>query len=190
MAEQVIPTIETTIVETDKFMGRVNAGDEVHLYRRLVDVMYDETAIAMRNSNGEEVGYLNREMAKGILPYIRRGLKFKCVATENPNLDGDVPIEMRPQLVERKKQMKQEASPINSVAGVGPVTGEAFKAVGINTDAELIRRVEEIGAKKVWEDIKESDQDVRLSLNRIKDAYENAKAEYIPTEEEVSESVE
>ena len=160
MPEQAVSTIETAIVEMDKFMGRVHVGDEVHLCRRLVDVMYDETAIAMLNNDDEVVGYLNRDVAKDlILPYIKRGVKFKCVVTEGPNGDGDVPIEMRPLLLEWRKQ---EANPITSVSGVGPVFGKAFKAVGINTDADLLRRVEEVGVEKIWEEIKQSDQGMRL----------------------------
>jgi len=187
MEQQVTPPIETTIVETEKFTGIAKVGDEVYIYIRLAD-MYDKTAIAMRNSDDEVVGYLNREVAKGILPYINRGLKFQCVVTGGLDGEGDVPIEMHPRLVERMNQMKQEAHPITSVSGVGPVSGEALKSVGINTDADLIQRVESVGAEKVLEDIKQSDQGVRLSLNRIKDAYENAKAEYIPTQEEVGKS--
>lgn len=92
MEEQAAATIETNIVETEKFTGTARAGDEVHIYRRLAD-MYDETAIAMLNADDDVVGYLNREVAANkILLYLAKGLKFKCVVTGAPDGEGDLPI--------------------------------------------------------------------------------------------------
>ena len=187
--EKQVATIETTIVETDKFYGVASVGDDVHIYRRLED-MYDKTAIAMINERNEVVGYLDREMAEAtILPYLKRGMRFQCVVTGTPNKEGDLPIEIHPMLAERGKQMSREAEPISSVSGVGSVSEEQFRAIGIYTDAELIRRVESSNVQTIWEEIKQNSPDARLSATQIEKIYENAKAKYIPTLEEVDVSL-
>lgn len=92
MEEQIVTTIETTIAETDKSHGTASVGDDVYIYRRLAD-RYDKTAIAMLNAKDEVVGYLNREVAENkILPYLKKGLNFRCVVTDKPDGEGDLPI--------------------------------------------------------------------------------------------------
>lgn len=175
-----VTTIEASIVETDKFRGTASVGDDVHLYRRLED-MYDETAIPMLNAKDEVVGYLNREVAEyTILPNLKRGLRFQCVVTGKLDEEGDLPIEIHCRLPERAKQMSQEADPISSVSGVGSVSEKYFKSISIDTDAELIRRVESSSVQTIWEEIKQKDPDARLSVRHIENIYENAKAKYLP----------
>lgn len=177
MEKQVATTIETTIVETDKFHGTAFVGDDVHIYRRLED-RYDETAIAMLNGKDEVVGYLNREVAEyTILPNLKRGLRFQCVVAGKPDEKGDWPIKIYCRLPERVKQMSQEAAPISSVNGVGSVSEEYFKSIGIYTDAELIRRVEASSVQTIRAEMKQKDPDARLSISRIEMIYENALAE-------------
>jgi len=92
MEEQAVTTIETTIVETDKFPGTAKVGDEIYIYRRLAD-MYDKTAIAMLNTSDEVVGYLNRKMVEDkILSFLQQGLKYNCLITGAPDEEGDLPI--------------------------------------------------------------------------------------------------
>jgi len=183
--EKEVKTIETAIVETDKFLGTAKVGDDVHIYRRLAD-RYDETAIAMLNNEDEVVGYLNREVAEDtILPYLKRGLRFQCVVTDKPDEDGELPIEIHFRLSERAEQMSREADPISSVSGVGSVSEENFKAIGIYTDAELIRRVESSSVQAIREEIKQNCPNSRLSLRQIGKIYDNAKAKYLPTSGEV-----
>jgi len=187
--EKKVTTIETTIVETDKFHGTASLGDDVYIYRRLED-MYDKTAIAMLNDKNEVVGYLDRKVAEDtILPYIKKGLKFQCNVTGKPDEEGDLPIEIHPKLAEWAKQMSQEADPIASVSGVGSVAEKKFKAIGINTDAELIQRVESSSAQTVWEEIKQKSPDARLNISTIEKIYASAKAKYLPTSEEVGVSL-
>ncbi|MFQ6042818.1 MAG: HIRAN domain-containing protein [Candidatus Poribacteria bacterium] len=186
MQGKVITTIETTIVETDKFLGTAKVGDDVHIYRRLAD-RYDKTAIAMLNAKDEVVGYLNREVAEDIiLPYLKKGLTFRCIVTGKPDEERDLPIEIHFRLSERVKQMSQEAAPISSVSGVGSVSEEYFKSIDIYTDAELIRRVESSSVPKIWEEIKQNNPSARLSVRNIEKIYEKAKAKYSPTSREVS----
>ena len=90
----------------------------------------------------------------------------------------------------RVEPMEQEGNPISSVSGVGPLFEEELKAINIRTDVELIRRVELDGAPVIWEEIKQNKQDARLSRHRLEKIYENAKAKYSPTPEEVSAPVE
>ena len=176
MPEKVVTTIETTIVETNKFLGTAKVGDDVYIYRRLED-MYDKTAIAMLNVKDEVVGYLNREVAEDIiLPYIKKGLRFQCNVTGKPDEEGYLPIEIHPRLLEWAEQMSREAEPISSVKGVGSVSEANFKAIGINTDAELIQRVESSSVQSIWEEIKQNCPNSRLSVRRLEKIYENAKA--------------
>ncbi len=77
--------------------------------------------------------------------------------------------------------MSQEEHPISSVSGVGPVFEENFKAIGICTDMELIRRVESAGAPKILGELKQNKPGTQLSAKRIEKIYENAKAKYPPT---------
>ena len=136
----------------------------------------------MLNDNDEVVGYLNREVVEDkILPYLKRGMRFRCVVTDAPNEKGDLPIEIHPRLSERVKQMDQEAEPISLVSGVGSVSEENFKTIGIYTDAELIRRVESSSVQTVWEKIKQNNPSARLSVSQIEKIYESAKAKYIPS---------
>jgi hypothetical protein len=175
-----VKTIETTIVETDKFNGNASVGDDVHLYRRLED-RYDKTAIAMRNDRDEVVGYLNREIAANkILPFLKRGLKFQCIVTGAPNKDGNLIIEIQPIISEQPNQINQEAEEIASVKGVGSVAEANFKAIGISTDVELIQRVEASNITQILAEIKQQNPDARLSVSQIERIYQNAKAKYIP----------
>lgn len=115
MEEQVATTIETTIVETDKFSGTTKVGDEIYIYRRLAD-MYDKTAIAMLNVSDEVVGYLNREMVEDkIMAFLQRGLTYKCFVTGAPDEEGDLPIsisvvglEALPAKAEKKKRVRKK----------------------------------------------------------------------------------
>jgi hypothetical protein len=183
--KKLVTTIETTIVETDKFHGTASLDDDVHIYRRLED-RYDGTAIAMRNDKNEVVGYLNREIVENIiLPYLKRGLTFRCVVTGTSNEEGDLPIKIQPRLSEHAEQMSQEADPISLVNGVGPVAEKNFKTIGIDTDTELIQRVESSSIQTVWEEIKQNNPEARLSINQIGNIYESAKAKYFPTSEEL-----
>ena len=86
-------TIETKIVETDKFFSTVSVHEEVYIYRRLADI-YDPTAISILNTKKEIVGYLDRDIAEiQILPKIKKGIKFRCFVTGPP--DGEsIPISM------------------------------------------------------------------------------------------------
>jgi hypothetical protein len=185
MGEQAVPTIETTIVETEKFNGNASIGDDVRIYRRLED-MYDKTAIAMINDDDKVVGYLDREIASDtILPYLKRGLRFQCIVTDTPNEEGELPIEIHPKLSERANQMRREAEAISTLKGVGAVSEEYFKSIGIDTDTELIQQVESSSAQTVRKNIKQENPDARLSVKQIKKIYENAKSKYVPTSEEV-----
>jgi len=180
MAEQVI-TIETTIVETDKFHGTASVGDSVRIYRRLED-RYDKTAIAMLNVQNEVVGYLNREIASDkILPYLKKGMRFQCVVAGATNESGDLPIEINPIIPERSNQMIQEAESISSVSGVGSVAEENFQSIGISTDTELIQRVESSNVQTIWEEIKENNPSARLSVSQIEKIYESARGKYVIT---------
>ena len=188
MEEQVVTTIETNIVETDKFHGTASVGDDVYIYRRLVD-MCDKTAVAMLNSEDEVVGYLNREVAeKPILPYLKRGLKFNCVITEKPDEQGNLPIEIHFRLPEKVRQMNQEEDSISLISGVGPILKENFAAIGIYTGVELVQRVESGNVQQILEEIKRNTPGARLSLGQIEKIYKNAKEKYLPTPEEVSAS--
>jgi hypothetical protein len=190
MEEQAVPTVETTIVETNKFDGTASVGNDVRIYRRLED-RYDKTAIAMINNKGEVIGYLNREIAEDtIFPYLKRGLKFRCVVTGAPNEEGDLPIEIYPILSERAKQMRREANSISSLKGVGSVSEEYFKSIGINTDVELIQRVESSSTQAIYEEIRQENPGARLSASQIERIYENAKAKHLPTSEEIGASLE
>ncbi|HIE29577.1 TPA: hypothetical protein EYP66_20090 [Candidatus Poribacteria bacterium] len=180
MEKQIVQTIETTIVETDKFNGIASVGDDVYLYRRLAD-RYDKTAIAMLNDRDEVIGYLNREIAANkILPFLKRGLKFQCIVTGASVEDGTLLIEIHPILSERSNQISQEAEEIASVRGVGSVAEANFKAIGIFTDAELIQRVEASSANQILAEMKQQNPAARLSVSQIERIYQNAKAKYIP----------
>jgi len=81
-------TIETKIVEIDKFYSTVSVHEEVYIYRRLADI-YDPTAISILNTKKEIVGYLDRDIAEiKILPKIKKGIKFRCFVTGPP--DGEI----------------------------------------------------------------------------------------------------
>ena len=180
MKEQIVKTIETTIVEMDKFNGTASVGDDVHLYRRLAD-RYDKTAIAMLNDRDEVVGYLNREIAANkILPFLKRGVKFQCIVTGTPNQDGNLLIEIHPIISEQSNQISQEAEEIASVKGVGSVAEANFKAIGIFTDVELIQRVEASSVDHILSEMKQQNPAARLSVSQIEKIYQTAKAKYIP----------
>ncbi|HIE27090.1 TPA: hypothetical protein EYP66_07370 [Candidatus Poribacteria bacterium] len=84
-------TIETKIIEIDKFPNTAFAHEEVYIYRRLEDI-YDPTAIAVLNTKREVVGYLDRNVAQTqILPKIKEGVKFRCFVTGPPDEEG-IPI--------------------------------------------------------------------------------------------------
>lgn len=187
--EKQVTTIETTIVEMAKFHGAASVGNDVHIYRRLED-RYDKTAIAMLNDKKEVVGYLDRKVAEDtILPYIKKGLRFQCIVTGKPDKEGNLPIEIHPRLSEWTKQKSQEADPISSVNGVGSTSEKKFRAIGINTDAELIRRVESSSVQTVFEEIKQNSPNARLNISQIEKIYESAKAKYLLTSEEITEKV-
>jgi len=177
--EEQVTTIETTIVETDKFHGTASLGDDVHIYRRLED-RYDSTAIAMMNDKNEVVGYLNRKVASDtILPYIKKGLRFQCTVSGKPEEEGDLPIEIHPRLSEWTTS--REAESITSISGVGSVSAAYFKSIDINTDAELIQRVEASSVQNIWEEIRQQDSKARLSVSQIEKIYEHAKVKYTIT---------
>ena len=67
-------TIETKIIEIDKFPNTVSLHEEVYIYRRLEDI-YDPTAIALLNTNREVVGYRDRNVSQTqILPKFKKGI--------------------------------------------------------------------------------------------------------------------
>jgi hypothetical protein len=177
--EEQATTIETTIVETDKFHGNASLGDHVHLYRRLED-RYDSTAIAMINDQNEVVGYLNRKIASDtILPYLKQGLRFQCIVSGKSDEEGDLPIEIHPRLSEW--HMSREAETIASVSGVGPVSEAYFKSIGIDTDEKLIQRVEASSVQSIGSEIRQQDSKARLSVSQIEKIYEHAKVKYTLT---------
>ena len=77
--------------------------------------------------------------------------------------------------------MSQKEHPISSVSGVGAVFEDNFKAIGVSTDMELIRRVESVGVPKILEEIKQMRLHTLLSIRRIEKIYENAKEKHSPT---------
>ena len=78
-------TMETKIIEIDKFPNTVSVHEEVYIYRRLQDI-YDPTAIAVINTKKEVIGYLDRDIATTIiLPKIKKGIKFRCFVTGTPD---------------------------------------------------------------------------------------------------------
>ncbi|MFQ6043099.1 MAG: hypothetical protein ACE5PV_19770 [Candidatus Poribacteria bacterium] len=86
-------TIETKIIEIDKFPNTTSVHEEVYIYRRLED-LYDPTAIAILNAKKEVVGYLDRDIAETkILPKIKKGVKFRCFITGPPDEEG-IPIDI------------------------------------------------------------------------------------------------
>jgi hypothetical protein len=84
-------TIETRIIEIDKFPNTASVHEEVYIYRRLEDI-YDPTKIAILNSKKEAIGYLDRKTTQTqILPKIKQGIKFRCFVTGPPDGEG-IPI--------------------------------------------------------------------------------------------------
>jgi hypothetical protein len=75
-------------------------------------------------------------------------------------------------------KMNQGENSIASVKGVGPIFEEELKSINICTDIELIRRIESTGAPQIIEEIKKNKQDVRLSVQRLENIYQHAKAKY------------